>query len=50
MERRPRPIPTEIVEAGMKEIDPTMRVLAQLAAEAGQNLAKTGGELRVVAG
>jgi hypothetical protein len=50
VERRPRPIPTEIVEAGMKEIDPTMRVLAQLATRAGQNLAKSEGESRVAAG
>jgi hypothetical protein len=50
VERKPRPIPTEIVEAGMKEIDPTNRVLAQLAARAGQKLAKTDGEARVVVG
>ena len=40
VERKPRPIPTEIVEAGMKEIDPTTRVLAQLAARAGKNWPK----------
>lgn len=49
VERRPRPIPTEIVEPGMKAIDPTMRVLAQLSARAGQKLAKTGGDERLVA-
>ena len=34
VERKPRPIPSELVEIGMKEIDPTQRVLKQLAARA----------------
>ena len=43
VERKPAcPIPTEIVEAEMKEIDPTLRVLAQLAARVGQKLAEAG--------
>ena len=41
VERKPRPIPPELVAAGMKEIDPTARVLAQLSARAGQKLAKS---------
>jgi len=46
VERKPRPIPTELVEAGMKEIDPVARVLAQLSARAGQKLAKADEAVR----
>jgi hypothetical protein len=42
VERKPRPIPSELVAAGMKQTDPTNRVLAQLSARAGQNWPKTG--------
>jgi hypothetical protein len=34
VERKPRPIPTELVAIGMKENEPTQRVLKQLAARA----------------
>jgi integrase len=34
VERKPRPIPSELVAIGMKENDPTQRVLKQLAARA----------------
>jgi integrase len=50
VERRPRPIPSELVAAGMSEMDPTNRVLAMLSARAGQKLAKTEVGERVVGG
>jgi integrase len=46
VERQPRPIPPELVAAGMKEIDPTARVLAMLSARAGQKLAKSDEAFR----
>jgi len=50
VERKPRPIPSELVAAGMTETDPTNRVLAQLSARAGQKLAKNEVAEQAVAG
>ena len=47
VERKPRPIPAELVAAGMKEIDPTFRVLAPMAARA-KELPNSGGLARVI--
>lgn len=41
VERKPRPLPSELVAAGMKEMDPSNRVLAMLSARAGLKLAKS---------
>lgn len=39
--QRHRSIPPEIVSAGMKEMDPSDRIIAMLGARAGQKLAKS---------